>query len=170
MNARRRRKTARLVLLDRNNRIFLFRHQDLSDTYWVTPGGGVEPGESWEEAARRELWEETGVENVPLGPWLWRREKDGTISGEPVRNVERYYLVKAEPDAIHTANQLEYEQVVYSMYHWWTVDELRATTQTVYPEGLVDFLDRLLIEGAPSEPIELPEAWMDQASVASGPV
>ena len=33
---------------------------------WALPGGFVEPEETVETAARRELWEETGIENVPV--------------------------------------------------------------------------------------------------------
>lgn len=51
---------AQVVLL-RGDRILLARHQRGAAHYWVLPGGGVEPGESPEEAAVREVWEETGL-------------------------------------------------------------------------------------------------------------
>jgi 8-oxo-dGTP pyrophosphatase MutT (NUDIX family) len=156
MNDRRRRESARLVMLDEHDRIFLFRHQDRLRTYWVTPGGGVEPGESWEEAALRELGEETGISGVPLDGWIWSREKDGLIGNEPVRAVERYYLVRAEPEMVHTRNQLAYEREVYQQYRWWSVDELRTSNETAYPAGLADLLERLIDEGVPVKPMSLP--------------
>lgn len=157
MTELRSRPSARLVILDQRNRIFLFRHQDARSTYWVTPGGGVEPGESWEVAALRELREETGIEAALLAGWLWSREKNGDLGGEPVRAIERYYLIRAEPAQVHTRYQLAYEREVYQQSRWWSVDELRASNETAYPAGLADLLDTLIAEGVPATPLRLPE-------------
>ena len=48
---------ARVVLID-GERVFLIRHTYLPG--WQFPGGGVEPGETAEVSAAREVWEETG--------------------------------------------------------------------------------------------------------------
>jgi 8-oxo-dGTP pyrophosphatase MutT (NUDIX family) len=62
----RRRPSSRLLVLDPTGCLLLFRfvhkHGALAeDTFWATPGGGLEPDETFAEAAIRELKEETGI-------------------------------------------------------------------------------------------------------------
>lgn len=80
------RPTARVIALDDAGRVLLFQIEDLPFphagdpdggrplVFWITPGGGVEPGESFEEAARRELQEETGFAPESIGPCLFEDE------------------------------------------------------------------------------------------------
>jgi 8-oxo-dGTP pyrophosphatase MutT (NUDIX family) len=71
------RRSSRLILLDTESRALLFRIEDAVIVrpekpslvaYWITPGGSLEAGESYATAARRELWEETGMTGIELGP------------------------------------------------------------------------------------------------------
>ena len=60
------RPTSRWLILDGQGRVLLFRfvYSDgpiAGATFWATPGGAVDTGESYEDAARRELFEETGT-------------------------------------------------------------------------------------------------------------
>src|SRR3954467_6763107 len=50
------------VALFADRRVLLIRRFREGDQYWVVPGGGVELGETIEDAARREIWEETSLE------------------------------------------------------------------------------------------------------------
>jgi 8-oxo-dGTP pyrophosphatase MutT (NUDIX family) len=65
------RTAGRVIVVDREGRVLLFRGGDPArprdGTWWFTPGGGADPGESVEEAARRELFEETGLAVEKLG-------------------------------------------------------------------------------------------------------
>jgi 8-oxo-dGTP pyrophosphatase MutT (NUDIX family) len=69
--------------------------------WWAAPGGGLERAETHEEAARREVREETGLDLQNLGPWIWTREHVFRFEGGLYRQKERYFLAKVpvfQPD------------------------------------------------------------------------
>jgi len=155
----RQRKSARLVVLNARDEVLLFHNiKDASHTsaYWVTPGGGLEPGERWEAAALRELWEETTIAGVLLGPCLWTRRKAGLMFGEHMLSLERYYLVRVGDVAVSTANQLAHERVAYQAHRWWSLADLRVTGEVVFPVGLADLIAPVLQGVIPDSPIAIP--------------
>lgn len=159
------RESSRLVLLNDQNEILLLEHVNpvLIDgttppilRYWVTPGGGVEEAETWEDAALRELREETGISSVSLGPWVWFREGSVQFS-EEILSRERYYLVRCERQEVSKQNQTENERRVYRNYRWWSCEELRQTSDVIFPAGLARIIAPLIDGRIPDEPIRLPE-------------
>lgn len=146
MTSRIARPAARIVLLDAAGRTLLFRF-DPPDRppFWCTPGGAVDPGESYEEAARRELLEETGIAAEP-GPQIARRIADFiTIEGIPVTADERYFRVhlsaEADPEAIDTGGHTELERSVMRSWRWFDRDALATLDEPFFPADLADLLD-----------------------------
>src|SRR5262245_36351076 len=96
------RKTARAVLFDPAHRVLLFEFHlpagfigEAPSVFWATPGGEIEPGEDVRAAVTREVHEETGIQNFELGPELWYGSNQLTFKGEPVKTLERFFLVRS---------------------------------------------------------------------------
>ncbi|HUN34200.1 MAG TPA: NUDIX domain-containing protein [Trebonia sp.] len=141
------RHAGRVIAVDPQGRVLLFRYDDPppSGVHWATPGGGLDPGEDYYQAAVRELREETGWEDVAVGEELgdvcgWRTilQKE---AGRFFRQYERFYLARVpvaerpvrDVDGMHASDGIR-------AVHWWTLEELEATQDVVYPEGLAGIL------------------------------
>ncbi len=138
------RPAARILLLDAEGRVLLFRFTP-SDRppFWCTPGGAVDPGESYAEAARRELREETGLD-LDCGPEILQRHVEFiTIEGVPVSADERYFLVRAGGAEIDTGGHTALEQRVMTRWQWFSRDELDALEEPYFPGDLAELLDRM---------------------------
>jgi ADP-ribose pyrophosphatase YjhB (NUDIX family) len=139
------RRAARVVLLDPDDRVLLMRYDDgpPNGRHWSTPGGGLNDGEDYEEAAVRELAEETGWDDVELLGEVLRRSFDMDYDDEIVRQAERLYLARTgHPrreirgvEAMHAADGI-------AAWRWWTLPELDATEEAVWPAGLADLIRR----------------------------
>jgi 8-oxo-dGTP pyrophosphatase MutT (NUDIX family) len=149
------RDAVRGVVVDPNDRVLLVRFEFPHWTGWATPGGGVDAGETDEEALRRELAEEAGLDAFELGPIVWTRThlfELGRWDGQ----VERYYLVRTP--AFDPAPRLTWEQLnveFVTAVRWWTPEELEAADAQFAPRRLPSLLNDLLRDGAPLEPIDV---------------
>lgn len=152
------RRVARVVLLDPQDRILLLHgHEpdDPADDWWFTPGGGVEGDETREQAALRELVEETGITEVELGPVLWRRVCSFPFAGRRWDQDEWYYLARTTVTATRATALTELERRSVAGARWWTCQELTQAHETVYPTRLAELLRKLLDEGLPPGPVTL---------------
>jgi 8-oxo-dGTP pyrophosphatase MutT (NUDIX family) len=151
------RPAARALVLDPNDRVLLVRYvnPDTGGHFWTTPGGGIKPAESLEDAIRRELREETGLD-AKLGPMIWTRREVYVWAGMTIDQPERFILVRApefEPQPDIGLEGLEAEDV--HELRWWTLEELEASDAVFYPTRLAHFLRQLIEHGPPHEPIDV---------------
>jgi 8-oxo-dGTP pyrophosphatase MutT (NUDIX family) len=107
----------------------------------VTAGGECEPGECFRKAARRELFEETGIIVDDLGREVARMTPEfTTVEGELVQAYERFFLVRVADAAIDTSRHTESEQALMTQHRWFTLDELESWPEAIFPAQLADLI------------------------------
>jgi 8-oxo-dGTP pyrophosphatase MutT (NUDIX family) len=131
------RPAARLIVLDPEGRALMFRYDVPGrDPFWVTAGGECDPGETFEDAARRELFEETGIVAEPGAQIARMTPEFITVQGEPVQADERFFLIRVAEAQIDTAGHTETEQALMTQHRWFTLAELEDWPEAVYPAEL----------------------------------
>lgn len=152
------RVAARALLLDPDDRVLLVRFEFPNEPeLWAMPGGGVDEGETHEQAIARELREEVGLASFEPGPWIWVREHVFPFYGSGWDGqVERTMLVRVpafEPEPRFTLEELEAEYV--TAVRWWTQEELAGSAELFAPRALPGLVAALLRDGAPGEPFDV---------------
>ena len=138
------RRSARLLIVDPTDRLLLFRYHDARQPpFWATPGGQLLAGESYEEAAARELAEETGFA-ARVGPLVRTRDEVFAAGDDgPARWLERYYVVWAPGGTPDPRRWTPEERRTIRAARWWSLVELRSAEEPVLPACLPDALASL---------------------------
>lgn len=138
------RYTARALILNDQNQLLLMRVEDTttydelraSDHFWVTIGGTIEEGEREQETVKREVTEETGIEDFSLGELAFFGQHTLLFSAFPVRHFEKYYLTYTNQVKTHQQNLTHNEKQIFKELRWWSLTDLLSTTEVVYPRCL----------------------------------
>ena len=140
------RRSSRLMIVSPRGRLLLFRYSDEhSKPFWATVGGELVGDESYRDAARRELYEETGFE-VEIGRLLRKRDAVYAVArSQSARWIEHYFLVTVESERLPCRkNWTEEECSSIVDWKWWTLRELAEPTLDLKPNWLPELLGELL--------------------------
>ena len=141
------------VVLIKNNRVALMERFRDGLHYYTFPGGGVDAGESPEQAAVREAREELGIDVII------KRKIAEVQLGQKSRQI--YFLVDQTGGVFGTGTGEE-----FSDYHpgdpqkgtyipiWMTIDEI-PRHGNIYPVDIASMVVKSVGEGWPEEPVLL---------------
>lgn len=138
------RESARALVIDSAGRVLLTRfvRQVGDETWWGTPGGGIEDGETHEHALRRELREEVGLHEFEIGPLLWEHVGRFAWNGALYSQQNHTYLVRVDEHEARATIDLAPEGI--AEVRWWTVDEIAASGEQFAPPDLYDRIRTLV--------------------------
>ncbi|MGW4552468.1 NUDIX hydrolase [Streptomyces sp. NPDC004365] len=139
--------TSRVLLVDDDDRLLLLCGRDPrrpGARWWFTVGGAVEEGESYLQAAVREVLEETAL-RLPverLGPVVWTRQAIFSVDGRGFDQYEEYRVARVTPAEAREMN-IGTEEARYG-HRWWSMAELATTAETVRPKKMASLLPGVL--------------------------
>lgn len=148
---------ARVLLVDQHDRLLLLRFMtDEGEPFWCPVGGGIDPGETPEAAALREVEEETSYQLDTALTEIGRRRHVVSFRGQLVDAREHWYFARVETFAVDTRRCSPTERTMIKEHRWWPDAELHHATDRLVPGNLASVMSDLLHQGPPSELLDLP--------------
>ncbi|MCU7723708.1 NUDIX domain-containing protein [Actinoplanes sp. KI2] len=146
------RRAARVLLVDDAGRTLLLHGGDPArpgESWWFTPGGGLDDGEALAEGAARELFEETGlrVDPAELGDPVWHEITEFSFRARSYRQEQDFFLLRVSEWRVDRAGMDDNERETITGHRWWSAAEIEASDEQIFPAGLAGLLRRLVPVG-----------------------
>jgi 8-oxo-dGTP pyrophosphatase MutT (NUDIX family) len=143
------RRAARVLLIDAAERTLLLHGGDPArpdQRWWITPGGGLDAGETPAQGAARELLEETGLRADPaeLGEPVHHETTEFSYDNRRYRQEQDFFLLRVPEWQVDTTGFDADEQQTITEYRWWSTAELDTSNEPIFPIGLADLLRKVL--------------------------
>ena len=161
----RERRSSRVILIGPGEELLLFRVGVgfetapsgvlTMDGFWALPGGGLDSGESYDAAALRELYEETGHRVGQALACVATRTSSYPWKGERWVSHEQVYFARTPHTGLDRSRWTASDQRWIHSCRWWTLAELGASREPVRPAGLAGLVRRLVAGDLPASPIAL---------------
>ena len=133
-----------VIILNNENKVFVGKRKDNPVNKWQMPQGGVEKGESYLSAMKRELYEETSIKSIDI-----LREIDGFFEYELPKNLvgiiwkgkfrgqkQKWFIAKFIGD--ENEINLQTKNPEFIEWKWIIPDDL--------PKTIVDFKKKMYVE------------------------
>ena len=143
------RQVGRVIILNAAGEVFLLRGTDPGEpdrlAFWFTPGGKIDPGETAQEAAARELQEEVGITIAPtmLGKVVGTEDVTYRFNGVSYRQSGVFFALRHESPSLNPSGLNAIEAQTIDTGRWWSLSEIQATKETIYPAHLGEILEGL---------------------------
>ena len=146
------RQAARAILLTPDDEVLLMRVEVQNGSFWICPGGGLQAGETAIEALRRELTEELGLADAPIGPLLWQRRQEMTLYGRRWHQSEEYFAVPVSRFTPRMQDAAEAR--ILREFRWWHLQDMRHSHENLVPSALL----RIVLDYRENGPPRMPPA------------
>ncbi|MDR1890709.1 MAG: NUDIX domain-containing protein [Puniceicoccales bacterium] len=160
------RKSVKIILLNEENELALVciddaKITDISGKYqgrfWNMIGGKIEEGETLLEAAKRELFEETGIKShdVKFGPEVWYGTVDLLLDGKLTTINQRFVVAKTSVRSFDFSNQEENEKLTVKTIEWFSLEDIKTCGEPIYPISLASHLPAIIGGNYPKVPLQI---------------
>jgi 8-oxo-dGTP pyrophosphatase MutT (NUDIX family) len=143
-----RRVAARALPLDDHDRVLLLHGFDPArpeQRFWFTVGGAMEDGETPQEAAAREMYEEVAIQALAAdftGPYAARTVEFEWAQYAVIQD-QSFFVIRVGDVAVSFEHMDQIEKDTTTAYRWWSAAEIEASDEVFHPADLAVILRKI---------------------------